>query len=365
MKTRTSFRALFFLLLAPSLLFRFPLEKASAEEPSDLLYEIRIPFTEGGEAVAIPASGDVHTLGHVVRLPEKTRWPSYTASAWGRPGSVTASAVNAVHILMSVESGKGRTMSVIPAETIAPAAGAGAAIVLDAQAGTKFFGAWAPPVGTPVLLETGDGTLHPLPSDRLPEPDSFLVFRVYEKDIPYAVEIENRPGGRVTAWSERGGALLVARVIRPVGGTGRFEGTLFQDPGRVRANHSGVIDISTSPRGEIGGFQIVPWDHALKSKEMQNVWKMTQWMILGPPDGVSMLGGTSPLFAGALIPGPSRGEKLWDIWSTYGRKPLVLARIKGGKWGKLPIVKGRMDDALKDVTHLKIFFPISRGPLSD
>ena len=98
---------------------------------------------------------------------------------------------------------------------------------------------------------------------------------------------------------------------------------------------------------------------------MQNVWKMTQWMILGPPDGVSMLGGTSPLFAGALIPGPSRGEKLWDIWSTYGRKPLVLARIKGGKWGKLPIVKGRMDDALKDVTHLKIFFPISRGPLSD
>ena len=336
---------------------------ASFADEEKLLYEVRIQFQEGGTVSALLPSGKSVSLGSVAKLPEKTRWPSYTASAWGRPGSVTASAVNALHILMSVEDGKGRTMSVVPQETIAPAAGAGASIVLDSKAGTGFFGAWAPPVGTSVLLDTGDG-IHPLESGKLPVEGCTMIFRVYEKNIPYAVEFENRPGGRVMAWS-RDGAALVARVLRPVGGVGRFEGTLFQEPGRVRANHSGVIDISTSPLGKIGGFQIIPWDHALKSKEMQGAWQLTQWLILGPPDGKSMMGGTAPLFAGGLIPGPAEGEQLWDIWSTYGRRPLVLARIAGGEWQKLPVAEGKVDDALAEVTHLKIYFPMSHEPGTD
>jgi hypothetical protein len=180
--------------------------------------------------------------------------------------------------------------------------------------------------------------------------------------MPYMVEFENRPGGRVTAWSEASGAEVIARVIRPVGGTGRFEGTLFQNAGRVRANHSGVIDVSTSPHGEIGGFQIIPWDHALHSKEMQGAWSMTQWMIIAHPDGHSMLGGTAPLFTGGLVPGAFDKETLWDLWSTYGRKPLVLARLNGGEWGKLPLSSGRDDNALKEVTHLRIYFPITEEP---
>ena len=333
---------------------------AAAHGEPKLLYEIRIPFEAGGHVTSLLPDGREFGLGKVEKLPEQTRWPSYTASAWGKPGSVTASAVNAVHILMGVEDGKGRTMSVIPKETIAPAAGAGASIVLDAKAGTGFFGAWAPPVGTKITVSGGTGT-RPLESGALPEPGETLIFSVYEGDMPYMVEFENRPGGRVTAWSESG-ALVVARVIRPIAGTGRFEGTLFQDPGRIRASHSGVIDVSTSPRGEIGGFQIIPWDHALSSKEMQGAWSMTQWMIIAHPDGKSMLGGTAPLFAGGLVPGTSEGEELWDLWSTYGRKPLVLARLNGGEWGRLPVSSGRADYALKEVTHLRIYFPITKEP---
>ncbi|MDR0647959.1 MAG: hypothetical protein LBF92_01290 [Synergistaceae bacterium] len=334
---------------------------APASGESRLIYEIRIPFEAGRRVTSVLPDGSEFDLGRVEKLPEQTRWPSYTASAWGKPGAVTASAVNAVHILIGVEDGRGRTMSVIPQETIAPAAGAGASIVLDAKAGTGFFGAWAPPVGTRITVSGETGT-RPLESGRLPEDGETLVFSVYEGDMPYMVEFENRPGGRVTAWSEASGAEVIARVIRPVGGTGRFEGTLFQNAGRVRANHSGVIDVSTSPRGEIGGFQIIPWDHALHSKEMQGAWSMTQWMIIAHPDGKSMLGGTAPLFAGGLVPGTADRETLWDLWSTYGRKPLVLARLSGGEWGKLPVSSGRDDNALKEVTHLRIYFPITKEP---
>jgi hypothetical protein len=348
------------ILLAAFLLFRSPAIWAFASE--GVLYEIRLPFEVGAQVSVLMPDGSERALGQVVELPQTTRWPGYTASAWGSPGAVTASAVNAVHILISVESGQGRTMSVLPAETIAPAAGSGAAIVLACPAGASFFGAWAPPVGTKITVLTGDGSSHPL-EDRLPREGDILVFPVHERSAPYMVDFENRPGGRVTAWSP-GKAEVIARVIRPLGGVGRFEGTLYQWDSRIRANHSGVIDVSTSPYGTIGGFQIIPWDHALNSKEMQGAWNATQWMIIGSEDG-AMLGGTEPLFSGGLTPGPSRGEKLWDLWSTYGRKSLVLARINGGDWTKLPVVSGKADDALKSVTHLRIYFPSSKEPLAD
>jgi hypothetical protein len=273
---------------------------------------------------------------------------------------VTASAVNAVHILMSVEEGHGRTMSALPRETIAPAAGPGAAIVLDCEAGTSFFGAWAPPAGTRITVVTPNGAEHPL-SSALPKEGDVLIFRVYEHAAPYMVDFENRPGGRVVAWGD-GRARTIARVIRPVGGTGRFEGGLYQWDSRVRANHAGVIDVSSSPYGTVGGFQIIPWDHALRSEEMQGVWGATQWMIIAPADGESMMGGTAPLFYGGLVPGPSRGERLWDMWSTYGRKSLALARINGGPWTKLPLVPGKNDDGLKSVTHLRVYFPFTAEP---
>ena len=333
-----------------------------AEEPR-YLYEIHIPFEQGATAFSVVPDGRSFDLGIVALLPEKTRWPSYTASAWGTPGSVTASAVNAVHILMGVEEGKGRTMSVIPVETIAPAAGPGAAVVLDAPGGTGFFGAWAPPIGTKIVIDRGDGTRHPLEST-IPRSGDTMIFRVYEDDMPYMVQFENRPGGRVTAWG-KSGASTIARIIRPVGGVGRFGGTLYQDAGRIRANHSGVIDVSTCEYGQIGGFQIIPWDHALSSKEMQGAWSATQWMIIGPEDGTSMMGGTYPLFNGGLVPGTFEDEHLWDIWSTYGRKPLILARMDGGPWQKLPEAAGKVDDALKGLTHLRIYFPITREPLRD
>lgn len=326
------------------------------------VFEIRIPVTLGAQATVKDKYGNVHNIGEVLAIPSGTRYPSYSASAWGTPGAVCASAVNAVHILVSVEKERGRIISVIPKETIAPAAGVGAAFVLSAPAAMGIFGAWAPAVGTEVMIESPDGTERHL-NDGLPQKGEALVMRVYENyQPPYFVEIENRPGGRVTVWDQHG-YKVVARVIRRVAGTGRFEGTLFQGGSRLRANHTGVIDVSTGERGKIGGFQIIPWEHALGSKEMQGAWDMAQWMIIGATDGKSPLAGSVPLFRGLLVPGSSEGERLWDIWSTYGRKSLILARLNGGAWQFMPTVSGRNDNGLSTVTHLRVYFPTVDEPI--
>lgn len=340
------------------------------------LYELRVPLAVGAGVTAelIPgrgadaSRGKTVVIGTVAALPTKTRYPSYTASAWGEPGTVCASAVNALHMLVSIEKGKGRTLSVIPKETIAPAAGPGASIVISSEAGTGIFGAWAPPVGSVVeFYRPSEDKSYRLGAKSLPRAGDVLIIRV-KKDapehetMPYMVEIENRPGGRVTEWNGTDGYKILGRVLRPVMGTGRFEGTMFQRAGYLRANHCGVMDYSTSPKGSIGGFQIIPWDHALKSKEMQNAWNMTQWMIIGPADGKSMLGGTFPLFKDALVSGPAADEKLWDVWSTYGRMSLMLVRIDGGEWRLAPKISGRSDYALKNITHIKIYFPFLHEP---
>jgi hypothetical protein len=40
-----------------------------------------------------------------------------------------------------------------------------------------------------------------------------------------------------------------------------------------------------------------------------------------------------------------------------------LARLDGGAWEKLPAAAGKDDAALKSVTHLRIYFPITKEPL--
>lgn len=324
----------------------------------DEAFSVSITCLPGG-TISVERAGEPSVIiGTVLAIPDTTRWPSFTASAWGEEGTVVATAVNAIHILLSVEKGKGRTLSILPAETVAPAAGPGASIITDMKAGRSLFGAWAPAVGSAVTVRSADGRAES--GAHRPLLGETLRISMVPVENPYFLEIENRPGGRVTAWYESG-PRLIARIIRPVAGVGRFEGTIFQERGRIRANHPGVIDISTSPEGLVGGFQIMPLEHA-SSSEMQGAWKMTQWMIVAPAPGGHTLKGTRPMFSGGLLPGPGRGEYLWDLWATYGRRPLALVRISGGAWTGMPEVSGRQDHALEEVTHLRLYFPFTGEP---
>ena len=323
---------------------------------------LRIPFQEGAMVTA-EFPGGTAELGAVRSLPVRTNWPAFTASKWAPPQTVTASAVNAIHILVDVENDRGRIFSIVPVVTVAPAAPPGAFFSIDSPAGTGLFGGFAPVSGSRVFIERPNGyrrPLTPLSGDALPmQEGDVLVIESVLPEVPYTwmVDIENRPGGRVIAWTQSGPS-VIARVMRPVGGVGRFGGTEFQNIGRVRASHSGVIDIATSPRDQVGGIQIIPLEHALTSTEIAYVWRATQWMILAPLPGEEPLEGTAPLFRG-LLPGTQLHDhdNLPDVWSRYGRMPLVLGRFGGGPWQRLPPAAGQVNDALHGLTHLRIYYP--------
>jgi len=89
------------------------------------------------------------------------------------------------------------------------------------------------------------------------------------KKYPSEIEFENRFGGFVTLKYPNGESKVVAQVLKPVEGVGRFGGSLYGNTGRIRANHTGVICIITSPHGQVGGFQILPDNHGM-SPEMFN-----------------------------------------------------------------------------------------------
>jgi hypothetical protein len=90
--------------------------------------------------------------------------------------------------------------------------------------------------------------------------------------------------------------------------SGRFIGSYFSEVGRLRANHSGVIDISTSPRGVVGSFQIVPANHAM-SPELSYILTSTQWMVIGPVNALDpSWEATAPLYSSYLRPRFDRAD---------------------------------------------------------
>ena len=323
--------------------------------------ELQIPCEVNSQVKAILPNGENIELGKVLLTPVKANWPAYTASKWCDDSSVCASAVNAVHLLINVEKERGKILSLVPAVTLAPAAKPGAFFSLDMPAGSGVFGAFAPLVGSQVYIKDVNNNLRNL--DGVPKNGEILIIRTKLPDKPeyYMVDIENRPGGRVIAYGKND-IKVIARVIRPVKGTGRFGGSQFQSSGRIRASHAGVICVATSKYSEVGGFQIMPLIHALTSKEMTNAWQLTQWMIIAPPLNSKqiMLAGHEPLFKQSFLPGSQAlyNEQLEDAVSTYVRRPLVLCRIAGvNSWQKLPEISGKNDNALANITHFRLYFP--------
>ena len=152
----------------------------------------------------------------------------------------------------------------------------------------------------------------------------------------------------------------MAQVLRPVMGVGRFTGTQWNRTGRVRANHTGVIDISTSPMGVIGGFQIIPDNHAM-SEEMLNARLLTQWMVIGPLNALSpSLEGVAPFFAGLFVPADKPAEpEDKDYGRTLLSRAIAQVRMNGKEeWETMPEVIERVDDGLKDVRGLRILLPL-------
>jgi len=269
---------------------------------------------------------------------------------------VSATAVNAIHITVgksavdpiSTPEKSGKTISIIPRGTD-PSIEPNSKILTNIEGGTLIFREWSPFVGNRVFLENDVG-LSQIPNNYVPSiGDKIVILVTAPTVIPREILFENRVDGNVYICYSEGEREVVAKVIRPVKGTGRFGGTLFAYPSSVRANHPGVIDISTSgvfggeyleaTPEEAGGFQIIPNRHS-NTPELVGVWTATQWMIVAPVNE-NFLEGAFPLFRGLIRPG-------YKVEGRFGDSSV---------WMKLPVIKGLNNTALANLREFRIVIP--------
>lgn len=339
------------------------------------VYQIKIENKAGG---SIEVSSDLGTtwqkIGKVITPTEKVSTNGFAASRWVNFGEVAATAVNAIHI--KAGSGEGDTVifSLLPVEfqksinNYRSFLSSNSSIYTDIKAGTKIFGGGlASFVGNTVLVSQPDIPQAPMPKNYCPKIGE-TIYIVVEKPVNpvRSIIFENRFGGAITLNYFNGTAQIVGQVLRPVQGIGRFEGSVYNNPGRIRANHPGVIDISVSPYGSLGGFQIIPATHG---SDLEFVKDKTQWMIVGPVDLASSLEGTAPLFSSFLQPDYRPDDILSPEWENKMLdRFLVQVKYKGeDSWRPMPIFSLRRDQplprwanlALDKVSQIRILFPIN------
>ncbi|RYX81394.1 hypothetical protein EON83_24370 [bacterium] len=318
-------------------------------------------------------------LGHVSAPCAKVNVLGFTASKWAKDGTVVATAVNAIHLRAGYneKENRGIIWSLAPLaedmagknslqQEISPQS----AVYTDMPGGTGIFGGiYTPFLGNPLFLDNArNNTLTPLPSGYVPTVGDSWVYQVRRpKRYPREIIFENRFGGLITIQYRGEEPKVIGQVLRPVVGIGRFVGSYFSEPGRLRANHEGVIDISTSPRGVVGSFQIVPANHAM-SNETHYIREQTQWMVVGPVSATDpSYEGTAPLFSRFLRPRYDQAD--WKdpdtIEALAGRFYFDVQMRDKNVWEKMPVrwvladkpLPQWANTALENVGKIRIVFP--------
>lgn len=333
-------------------------------------FEIYVENREGGIVKVITPDGELN-VGSVVRPSNTVNREGFHASVWGKDSAVAATAVNAIHVRVAEnhdnpEEPKGIVFSILPREMLVKTPenyssyiSPSSSIFTDIQAGATIFGGgFSPYVGNRVEV-VRNGSRSALNPDYVPAINDILIVSAKPPErSPIYIRLENAFGGIIYIKYAGEEERPLGQVLKPVAGVGRFEGSTYAEVGRIRANHPGVLDISTSPYGIIGGFQIIPRHHAM-STEMERARLLTQWLVIGPLNALDpSWEGREPFFFGYFRPSyvplrtePPHPSELLDRF-------LVQVRIKGGEWTRMPSIRDRQDEALKDITEIRILFPV-------
>lgn len=321
-------------------------------------------------------------LGSILAPVIKTNPRGYNASKYGPQGSVVATAVNAIHLKAGQNTRENRGVIWSLSPLADDAAGRNSlqsevspqsAAFTDIRGGMGIFGGpFTPFVGNPIFLDNDrNNVLVPLPDLYTPKLGDSWVIQI-RRPVRYPREIifENRFGGLITIrYGDEEKARPIGQVLRPVVGVGRFVGSYFSEVGRLRANHNGVIDISTSPRGVVGSFQIVPANHA-QSPETHYVREQTQWMVVGPISALDpSWEGAAPLYSAFLRPRFDVNDinNPDPIEGLAGRFYFDVQKYGKTEWEPMPTLWMNADQplprwaptALRDVAKIRIVFPFS------
>jgi hypothetical protein len=373
------------MLLAAVIATALPLLASAGQPSADAenlceLFRLRIVNERAGDITISRDGGHSwRTLGRVTRHAARVNERGFTASKWVQPGCVSGAAVNAIHVTTAyrAETDRGVLFSLLPSEFgslttdfksfLSP----DSSIYTDIPAGDAIFGGGeAPFVGNSVYREEEGSALAPLPQGYVPVKGDVLVILVERPALyPYMAVFENVPGGTVTLHYPDGSRRLLGWVVWPVRGIGRFAGTRYSPIGRIRANHPGVLDISTSPVGRLGGFQIIPVRHAL-SPEMKMAWDGTQWMIVGPAsDDTGLWSGPTALFYHHVRPDYRPDDLHRPDWQQCLLARFLVELDFGDGWRPMPALHLApnpnvplpqwADHALEHAKSIRILFPLA------
>jgi hypothetical protein len=341
------------------------------------MYRIRITnYVDGTIEVSENKGATWKMLGNVLIPTKIISNQGYTASKWIDDGDVAATAVNAIHIKTDYNTAddKGIIFNISPKEyfiadpKLRPTQEA--TIYTDIKAGQGIFGGdYSPFVGNTVSTSDSDGNLYPIQTGYIPRLKDVIVIKV-ERPARYPKEIvfENRFGGLITIRYIDGEKRYIGQVLRPIEGVGRFLGSEYADVGRLRANHAGVICISTSPLGQIGGFQIIPAGHGM-SKEMITARTLTQWMVIGPTNALDpSFEGMAPFFKYYLQPRYNEDDIERPDWKKrLLERFLVEVKYKDNEsWQLMPVrymalnkpLPKWANTAMEDISHIRVLFPV-------
>ncbi len=347
---------------------------------------LRLHNVANGEIEGSRDGGQSWTLlGRVLQPTLKVNRRGFNASKYAQNATVCATAVNAIHLKSGQNTAENRGViwSLAPQSdseagrvSLQSEVSPGSFAQTDIAGGSGIFGGpFTPFVGNPITLDAKrDNQLAPLPDNYVPQiGDSWTILIQRPRRYPSEITFENRFGGRVEIRYRGQETRVIGQVLKPVVGVGRFIGSYFSEVGRLRANHNGVIDVSTSPRGLVGSFQIVPSHHA-NSPELSYIQTSTQWMVVGP---VSVLDptqeGVAPLFSAYLRPRFDRADlKNPDPIEGLAGRFLFEVKLRDAKgkisdWQTMPTfwmlqnqpLPKWANTCLANMTDLRIRFPFT------
>ncbi|MDX1932635.1 MAG: Ig-like domain-containing protein [Capsulimonadales bacterium] len=323
-------------------------------------HRIRIVNQRDGAIQISLDRGETWQLIGRVRRPARTAVEGYIAAQYAPPATVAAVAVHGLRIciggrdryvraplVIGIEPQEFGTQNAREGKT--PNKGFGgyvagtAGIFTDIPAGTALFRDLSPFVGNPIYLESPTRRLYAIPEDFLPrgEGEAFVIPVLAPKNPVTSVVFENKAGGEVNATFADGTTRKITHVIKPVLGTGRFDGTAYTGVGQVNTSHTGVLTIGTAPidptrregtgREQRGGFQISPVWHNRRTDEFGADVIMT---VGTPGTRKKELEGKAPLFSGFIRPD--------DAENAFAE-----VSIDGGPWEPMPTVIGARLGAFK------------------
>jgi hypothetical protein len=293
-------------------------------------------------------------IGRVIN-PATRVLQGYLASGYAPVGTVAATAVHGIRIrLGSTSSSYPNLINIVPKEfAVTPVYFGGhisgaSGIYTDIPAGKSLFRELAPYVGSCMFLQSGEGLLHALSENYIPEVGDALVIVVkHPVNALKEMIFPNIVGAPVTATYADGSSEIVTHVARAVQGVGRFDGTSYTGVGAINTNHTCVLTISTAPvttssqlegvgPERRGGFQIEPAYHNTQTEEAS----APQVLIVGPFKARSpSLEGTPPLFTGTFS----------LAWSQASPATSWICDIqtsdKPGIWQPMPEIIGNAPEA--------------------